>query len=93
MTEILHSVSVEQLQQIIRKIENIEAEKQEVALQLKEVWAEARSSGFDIKILREVLKLRRMKPHHRMEQQAILDTYLNALGMLAERISLAEHAA
>ncbi len=73
--------AADRLKQIVEKIERLEDEKREVADQIKEVFAEAKSEGFDIKTLRQVLRLRRMKPHDRTEQEELLELYKAALGM------------
>lgn len=75
-------VAVDQLKQLVDKIERLEDEKREVGEQLKEVFGQAKSEGFDVKILRQILKLRRMKPHDRSEQEELLDLYKAALGMV-----------
>jgi uncharacterized protein (UPF0335 family) len=75
------AVAGDRLKQIVEKIERLEDEKREVSEQIKEVMAEAKGEGFDVKVLRQVLKLRRMKPHDRTEQEELLDLYKNALGM------------
>jgi uncharacterized protein (UPF0335 family) len=72
-----------QLRGIIERIETLEAEKAEIAEQVKEVYAEAKGNGFDPKILREVIRLRKKSVEERSEAEAMLDLYLQALGMLA----------
>jgi uncharacterized protein (UPF0335 family) len=75
------SVAAERLKSFIERLERLEDEKRDVAEQIKDVFAEARGEGFDIKTMRQVLKLRRMKPHDRSEQEELLETYKAALGM------------
>ena len=75
-------VSAGQLTSVIERIERLEEEKKEVAEQIKEVYAEAKSNGFDTKTIRKVIALRKKKPEERSEEEAMLDLYLNALGML-----------
>ena len=75
-------VAGERLRQLIEKIERLEDEKKEVGEQIKDVMAEAKGEGFDVKVLRQVLKLRRMKPHDRSEQEELLELYKAAIGML-----------
>ncbi|MEO0347746.1 MAG: DUF2312 domain-containing protein [Pseudomonadota bacterium] len=70
-----------QLQQYIDRLERLEDEIKEVRTQFNEVILEAKGSGFDTKVLRQVLKIRKMKPHERLEQEEILATYLHALDM------------
>ena len=74
-------IAADRLKQIVDKVERLEEEKREVAEQIKEVMGEAKSEGFDIKTLRQVLKLRRLKPHDRSEQEELLELYKAALGM------------
>lgn len=70
----------EKLRQVVSKIERLEEEKKEVAGQIKDVYAEAKSMGYDTKALRAVVRLRKQDRQEREEQQSILDTYLLALG-------------
>jgi uncharacterized protein (UPF0335 family) len=72
-----------QLRSIIERIERLEEEKKEVAEQIKEVYAEAKGNGFDSKILRKVISLRKKSAEDRSEEEAMLDLYLQALGMLS----------
>lgn len=74
-------IAADRLKQIVEKIERLEEEKREVMEQIKEVFAEAKGEGFDIRTLRQVLRLRRMKPHDRSEQEELLELYKAALGM------------
>jgi len=73
-----------QLKSLIEKIESLEAEKAEVANLVRDAFLEARLAGFDPKIMRQVLKLRKMKKHEYLEQEQLLGTYLSAVGMLEE---------
>ena len=75
------SVAVDHLRQIIERIERLEEEKAEVAEQIKEVYAEAKGTGFDTKTLKKVVKLRAMDPDQLSEEEAMLDLYKSALGM------------
>lgn len=74
--------SGEQLRVFIDKIEKLEAEKKQIAEFIKEVFSEAKSQGFDVKILRKVLSIRKIDARDREEQETILDLYLHALGMI-----------
>lgn len=76
------TVSAGQLRTIIERVERLEEEKKEVADQIKEVYAEAKANGFDTKTIRKVISLRKKAPEERSEEEAMLDLYLNALGML-----------
>ena len=75
------NVAAENLRQGIERIERLEAEKQALADNIKDVYAEYNAQGFDSKMMREVIRLRKMQPHDRQEMQSILETYLAALGM------------
>ncbi|MFT4791869.1 MAG: hypothetical protein ACJAVR_000749 [Paracoccaceae bacterium] len=76
------TVHASQLRSIIERIERLEEEKKEVAEQIKEVYGEAKGNGFDTKILRKVISLRKKSSDERSEEEAMLDLYLQALGML-----------
>ncbi|MBG1231486.1 DUF2312 domain-containing protein [Aestuariivirga litoralis] len=71
-----------QLKTIVERIERLEEEKKAIAADIKEVYAEAKGNGYDIKILRKVISLRKKEPEERMEEEALLDVYLAALGMV-----------
>lgn len=75
-------VAAERLQQIVMRIERLEEEKQALAGDIKEVYAEAKSAGFDTKILRQVIRMRKLDKAELQEQEALLDLYRQALGML-----------
>lgn len=72
----------DKLKQIIARIERLEEEKREVASQSKDVYAEGKAMGYDPKTLRAVVRFRKQDRQEREEQQALLDTYLHALGEL-----------
>ena len=76
------TVTGDQLKSIIERVERLEEEKKEVAEQIKEVYAEAKSNGFDAKTIRKVVSLRKKNTEERQEEEALLDLYLAALGML-----------
>jgi uncharacterized protein (UPF0335 family) len=73
-----------QLQQIISRIEKLEDEKSALALDIKEVYSEAKSMGFDPKIIRKVVSIRAKDAAKLAEEEALLDTYKAALGMLVD---------
>ena len=75
-------VAADRLRSFVERLERLEDEKRDVAEQIKDVFAEAKGEGFDIKTMRQVLKLRRMKPADRSEQEELLEIYKNALGMM-----------
>jgi uncharacterized protein (UPF0335 family) len=76
------AVAAGQLKSIVERIERLEEEKKAVAEQIKEVYAEAKANGFDAKTLRKVVSLRKRSTEERQEEEALLDLYLAALGML-----------
>jgi uncharacterized protein (UPF0335 family) len=71
----------DQLKSIIERIERLEEEKAALSEDIREVYSEAKGNGFDTKIIRQVVKLRKLDRADRQEQEAILDLYLSALGM------------
>ena len=75
-------VTGEQLRSLIERIERLEEEKAALAEDIKEVYAEAKGNGFDVKVMRQIIRLRKMDSNDRSELEAILDTYKAALGML-----------
>ena len=79
-SDVLNQAAQGQLKSIIERIERLEQEKSEIAEQVKEVFAEAKGNGFDVKILRKVVRLRKQDRARRQEEEAILDLYLSALG-------------
>ncbi|MCA1490113.1 DUF2312 domain-containing protein [Ensifer sp. NBAIM29] len=80
--ETVHGFARSQLKAFIERIERLEEEKKTIAEDIKDVYGEAKSMGFDTKILRKVISIRKQDQDERMEQDAILDTYLQALGMI-----------
>lgn len=78
------SINNNRLADIIDRIEALESDKAEIASDIKEVYAEAKSGGFDPKIIRKVIALRKMDRDKRAEEQALIDTYMAALGQLAD---------
>jgi uncharacterized protein (UPF0335 family) len=78
--DVMNASAQTQLKSIIERIERLELEKSEIAEQIKEVFAEAKGNGFDVKILRKVVRMRKQDRAKRQEEEAILDLYLSALG-------------
>ena len=76
-----YEITADQLRSFIERYERLEAEKQDIADQQKEVLAEAKGCGYDTAIMREIIKLRKMDPQDRAEKEAILQVYLEALGL------------
>ena len=74
-------IAAERLRQFIERIERLEDEKKAMAADIRDVFAEAKAVGFDVKVMREVLKLRRMDKDDKDAREALLETYLHALGM------------
>lgn len=75
------SVAADQLKSIIERIERLEEEKAGIAGDIKDVYAEAKANGFDVKVLRKIIALRKRDHDERSEEEAILELYLQALGM------------
>jgi uncharacterized protein (UPF0335 family) len=73
----------DQLKAFVERIERLEEEKKTISDDIRDVYAESKANGFDVKALRAVIRLRKQDAQERNEQQMILDTYLHALGMLA----------
>jgi uncharacterized protein (UPF0335 family) len=76
-----YKITADQLRSFIERYEALEAEKKDIAEQQKEVLVEAKFCGYDTAIMREIIKLRKMAPDERAEKEAILQVYLDALGM------------
>ncbi|MBM18370.1 MAG: DUF2312 domain-containing protein [Stappia sp.] len=74
-------IAADQLRAFIERIERLEEEKKVIGDDIKEIYAEAKGNGFDAKILRKVISLRKKQPHEREEEEAVLDLYMQALGM------------
>lgn len=75
-------VAADQLRLLIERIERLEEERKGVADDIKDVYAEAKSVGYDVKTIRAVVRLRKMESHVRQESEALLETYKAALGLL-----------
>ena len=80
MTDI-GGITAEQLRSYVERVERLEEEKAEVAATIRDVMAEAKANGFDAKVLRQVLKLRKLDAQDRAEQESLLELYMRALGM------------
>ncbi len=76
-----YSITADELRQFIERCEHLEAEKKDLAEQLKEVMAEAKGRGYDTKVLRKVIAMRKRKPDELAEEEAVLEVYMSALGM------------
>jgi len=89
MTETKTTFAQGQLRSLVERIERLEEEKKTIAGDIKEVYAEAKANGFDTKILRKVVSLRRKEASEREEEQSLLDIYMQALGMLPAETEVA----
>ena len=77
-------VSHDQLRSVIERIERLEEEKAATSADIKEVYAEAKGNGFDTKTIRQLVRIRKQDASERQEAEALLELYMNALGMLAD---------
>ncbi len=77
-----HRFAKDQLKAFVERVERLEEEKKAIGDDIRDVYAEAKGNGFDVKALRTVVRLRKQDVNERKEQEAILETYLHALGML-----------
>jgi len=82
--ELPMEVVKEQLRSIIERIEKLESEKKDIGLDIRDVYSEAKGQGFDPRALRAIVKMRKQDAEERAEQEAILETYMLALGMLSD---------
>jgi uncharacterized protein (UPF0335 family) len=78
-------VAGERLKSFVERIERLEEEKRALAEDIKEVYSEAKGVGFDVKTIRQLVRLRKMDDEDRDEQEALLDLHMRALGMKPER--------
>ena len=83
-------VAADQLRAFVERIERLEEEKKVISDDIKDVYAEAKGNGYDVKILRKVVSLRKKQPHEREEEEAVLDLYMHALGMAGPPVRKAE---
>ena len=81
VTENVGGIAADQLRSYIERIERLDEEKKVLAEDIKEVFSEAKSNGFDVKIMRQVLKLRKMDKDDRDDVETLLNLYCKALGM------------
>lgn len=77
-----HSFAKSQLKAIIERIERLEEEKKTISDDIKDVYGEAKGNGFDVKVLRTIVRMRKQDADKRQEYETILETYMQALGML-----------
>ena len=81
MSDAGHNSADDRLRLLIERIERLETEKQDIADDVKDVYLEAKAVGYDPKIMRQIVRLRKMNPDDRAEMEAILDVYKKALGL------------
>ena len=81
MTDGTGTVAADQLRLFIERIERLEEEKKDIADDVKDVYSEAKSNGYDPKVMRQIVRLRKMGTHVRQEWDAVLETYRSALGL------------
>lgn len=77
-------VAAGQLRSLIERIERLEEEKKSLGEDIKDVYAEAKANGFDTKIMRQIIRLRKQEPSERQEEESIRDLYMHALGMIPD---------
>lgn len=77
----MSEASDDRLRLLIERIERLEEEKKGIGDDIKDVYSEGKAVGYDTKIMRKLVQIRKMKPEDRSEQQQLLETYMNALGM------------
>ena len=75
-------LAADQLRSIIERIERLEEEKKTISDDIRDVYAEAKGNGYDVKALRTIVRMRKQDANERQEQETILETYMQALGML-----------
>ncbi|HCH56934.1 MAG TPA: DUF2312 domain-containing protein [Rhodospirillaceae bacterium] len=85
-------IAQDRLRSFIERIERLEEEKTALMADIKEVYSEAKGTGFDVKTMRKVISLRKMEESDRQEAEFLLDTYLSALGMLDRPMESAQAA-
>ncbi len=79
-------VATEQLRSIVERIEKLEEEKAAIGADVRDVYSEAKGNGFDVKALRTIVRMRKVEPQQREEEEMVLHTYMLALGMAIEEL-------
>lgn len=77
-------VAADRLRSIVERIERLEEERKALGSDIKDIYAEAKSAGFDVKVLRQLIRIRKQEPAEVEELESLLDVYRHALGMLAD---------
>jgi uncharacterized protein (UPF0335 family) len=80
--ETAHSFAKDQLKAFVERVERLEEEKKTISDDIKDVYAEAKAVGYDVKALRTIVRMRKQDIDERKEQETILETYMHALGMI-----------
>lgn len=80
--DVLNATTQAQLKSVIERIERLEEDKAAVSTDLKEVYAEAKGNGFDVKVIRKIVRIRKQDKAKRLEEEALVDLYLSAIGGL-----------
>ena len=81
-TEAPQHLAKEQIRSIIERVERLEDERKELGSDIRDIFAEAKHGGYDVKALRTIVRMRKQDPNDRQEQETILETYMHALGMV-----------
>lgn len=81
-SEAVTQFSKDQLRSIIERVERLEEEKKTISDDIKDVYAEAKGNGYDVKALRTIVRMRKQDPNDRAEQETVLETYMHAMGMI-----------
>jgi uncharacterized protein (UPF0335 family) len=76
-----HNINA-QLKAIVERIERLEEEKAIIATDIKDIYAESKGNGFDVKAIRTIIRMRKQDPNERAEQETVLETYMRAMGMI-----------
>ena len=82
MTETTGHNSKEQLRSIIERVERLEEEKKTISDDIRDLYSEAKGNGYDVKALRTIVRMRKQDANERAEQEAILESYISAMGMI-----------
>jgi len=77
-----HNISRDQIKSMVERVENLEGQKKELSNDIHDVYLEAKGNGFDVKALRTIVRMRKQDANDRQEQETILETYMQALGMI-----------
>lgn len=86
----LQASTQKQLRQLVEQIERLEEEKKQTANDIRDKYLEAKAVGFDVKVLRQVVRLRKKSQEERQEEESVLEVYLHALGMLNDNSAAVE---